>query len=73
MSIFVHYLFLTLSVFLPCAASVEGYWLTEQYFKRKMIPFPFEHFGVAVGLGCFFWALGLVILIWTLCKRRGSA
>ena len=50
---------------LPCAAFVEGYRFTEIYFKKKMIPFPFENFGLVAATGCFFWVLGFVALVWT--------
>lgn len=57
-------------ILLPCAAFVEGYRFTGFYFRKNMIPFPFEDFGIVTAFGCFFWALGLLLLVWTLCQKR---
>lgn len=57
---------------LPPAASYGGYRLTDLYFQRKMIPLPFEQTGIAVGAGCFFWTLSLLVLV-LLQKKRSSS
>ena len=45
---------------LPCAAFSGGYVLTDRVFCTKLIPYPFEGYGIAVGAGCFFWTLALL-------------
>jgi len=45
---------------LPAAAGYGGYQLTDYYFRMKLIPLPFETFGLTVGAGCFFWTLALL-------------
>jgi hypothetical protein len=50
--------FLLFIVF-PIAAFVGGYQLTDLVFREKVIPYPFEIYGVAMGLGFFFWMLAL--------------
>ncbi len=53
---------------LPGAAFAGGYSLTEGCFRWRLVPYPFERAGIAVGLGCFFWTLAFLVLI--LRKKR---
>jgi hypothetical protein len=48
---------------LPAAAFSGTYVFTEHFFRWKLIPLPFEPFGVALGTGSFFWTLSLLILV----------
>ena len=50
---------LLLFVIFPITAFVGGYRITDFVFREKMIAYPFEFFGVAVGFGFFFWTLAL--------------
>jgi hypothetical protein len=55
---------------LPAAVFIGSYALTERYFRWMLVPLPFEHAGIAVGLGFFFWTLAILVLI--LEKKKGE-
>lgn len=48
---------------LPPAAFYAGYLLTDAYFRRQLVPAPFEACGIAAGAGCFFLTLSLLVLL----------
>lgn len=56
---------------LPGAAFYGGYVCTERYFSWKLIPYPFERTGIAVGIGLFFWVLALMVLILRKTNKKG--
>lgn|GEM_PF-2158390 len=47
-----------------------GYGFTEFYFRSKKIPYPFERFGVAVGMGVCFAILGVVCFLAAWLRKR---
>ena len=53
---------------LPPGAFYGGYRLTDELFRLRRVPLPFESYGIAVGAGCFFRMLSLLVL--TLGKRK---
>lgn len=62
-------LFTALAVIVLPAAAFYGAWaLTDRFFRWKLIPLPFEPYGLAAGAGCFFWTLSLLVLV--LGKRK---
>ena len=63
--------FLLLTV-LPGAAFGAGYSLTERFFRWKLIAYPFEATGIAVGLGFFFWTLSLLGLMLEKPHKKGA-
>ena len=55
---------------LPSAAFYGAYVLTDRVFQWKLVPLPFEPYGLAAGIGCFFWTLsGLMALVFGKRKR----
>ncbi len=56
----------------PALAFKVSYAGTDWFFRARNIPYPFEGFGAAVGLGLFFWALGLVLLWKRSSKKRSD-
>jgi hypothetical protein len=55
---------------LPPLAAYAGWLFTENWFKTRLVPLPFEPSGMAVGAGCFLWTLSLLILL--VAKKNGS-
>jgi hypothetical protein len=47
-----------------------GYTQTEAYFRAKLLPYPFEHTGMAVGAACFFLAMAVGFVFWNLTGRK---
>ncbi|OGW82680.1 MAG: hypothetical protein A3C47_04500 [Omnitrophica bacterium RIFCSPHIGHO2_02_FULL_51_18] len=43
-------------------AFIGGYRLTDQWFRTKFIPYPFEWYGVVAGFGLVFWSFALLQL-----------
>ena len=44
-------------------AFVAGYRLTDVWFRVKLIPYPFELYGIAVGLALVFWGFALLQIV----------
>ncbi len=55
--------FVILSIIAPAAAFYLVYRYTDILFQKQKYPYPFEHFGIAAGLGtaCFVHAFVLLI------------
>lgn len=58
-------------IFSMGAAFAAGYRLTDIWFRAHLIPYPFEGYGVAVGLAFLFWALALLQIAELLIRRCG--
>ncbi len=52
-----------ISLIFPIAAFLAGYFLTDLVFRVKKIPYPFELFGLAVGLGLASWTFSIIHFI----------
>lgn len=50
-------------ILLPAASGVGAYFYTEQVFREKLVPYPFQKFGLAAGAGLYFFVLGIYFLI----------
>ena len=53
-------LFFILSLAPSGVAFFLVYWATDRLFQRQKFPYPFEHFGIAAGLGTAFWVYAVV-------------
>ena len=62
------FLFLAFTVF-PVAAFFAGYRLTDHFFQVRKVPYPFEFFGVAYGLGAASCTLAVILFVMTLIGR----
>lgn len=65
--------FLAAYLLLPVGAFYLGYQKTGVYFEEKLIRLPFEHFGIAIGLGCAFTVLTIAQLVWVLTHQTAKA
>jgi len=52
-----------ISLIFPIAAFIAGYCLTDLVFRVKKIPYPFELFGLAAGLGLASWTFSIIHFI----------
>jgi hypothetical protein len=57
-------------IFLPPFAFYGAYVLTDLVFRWKLVPFPFEPYGLAAGIGCFFWTLAFWVRVLEKRKRK---
>ena len=57
-------------VVFPAAAYLAASHCTKIYFEKKMIPLPFERFGVAVGAGSCLWVLAISFLVLALVSKK---
>jgi len=51
------------SLIFSITAFIAGYFLTDLFFRVKKIPYPFELFGLAAGLGLASWTFSMVHFI----------
>ena len=52
-----------ISLIFSIAAFVAGYFLTDLVFRVERIPYPFELFGLAAGLGLASWTFSMLHFI----------
>ncbi len=52
---------------------VLGYRLTDVWFQKHLVPYPFELYGVAIGLALVFWTFALFQWVDLLRQKRSTS
>jgi len=53
---------------LPALSFWGAFSLTDFLFREKGVPYPFEYFGAAIGLGCALWTAALFLFLKSILK-----